>query len=73
MEIAFFCLAVLPYWYTVWLPVKDQRFWAVLAWCCCAWIAYGAWHGAWAMLANNVVELSLCAHGWWRCRRQARR
>lgn len=61
-EAAFFALGVLPYWYTIWLPAKDSRYWLVLAWCCCVWIGYMATHEAWAGLANNVVELGIV--GW---------
>lgn len=71
IEGAFFLTGVLPYWYTLWLPTKDARYWLVLCWCCIVWIAYFTHKDAHAAVLNNLVELGLATYGMSRVRNGA--
>ncbi len=62
-EAAFFAAGVLPYWLTLYRPYKDEAYWRVLVWCCFVFLAYFYYHGAWAAVANNAVELGIAAYG----------
>jgi hypothetical protein len=63
MEIAFFVLGVLPYWFALYQPSKTIRYWQVMCWCCCVWLVYFWVHGASAAILNNAVELCLACYG----------
>jgi len=69
MELTFFVVGVLPYWYTLALPQKSTRYWLVLCWCSCVWSYYLLQHGAWSGVINNAVEFCLAAWGLARTRR----
>ena len=67
VEITFFVIGVLPWWWLCLKRDKTRTYWAgylavAFVWC----FYYGLVHKAWAALVNNTAELAIAWYGLWR-------